>query len=138
MPALFNLEVHTPRRLFYTGKAQAITLVLEDGEIGIYANHSPFTALSVTGILRIKDDSGNWRTAFVCGGILEVKEHKNVLMADNAEWPEEIDKEDALKSKQQAEDTLKNTHLKFEVDKVKEELRRAECRLKILEIKNKK
>ena len=138
MPALFNLEVHTPRRLFYTGKAQAITLVLEDGEIGIYANHSPFTALSVTGILRIKDDSGNWRTAFVCGGILEVKEHKNVLMADNAEWPEEIDKEDALKSKQQAEDTLKNTHLKFEVDKVKEELHRAECRLKILEMTNKK
>jgi len=134
MPALFNFEVHTPRRLFYTGKAQAITLVLEDGEIGIYANHSPFTALSVTGILRIKDDSGNWRTAFVCGGVLEVKEHKNVLMADDAEWPEEIDEEDAIKSKQQAEDTLKNTHLKFEVDKVKEELRRAECRLKILEI----
>jgi len=138
MPALFNFEVHTPRRLFYTGKAQAITLVLEDGEIGIYANHSPFTALSVTGILRIKDDKGDWRTAFVCGGILEVKEHKNVLMADNAEWPEEIDEEDAIKSKQQAEDTLKNTHLKFEVDKVKEELRRAECRLKILEITNKK
>jgi len=138
MPALFNFEVHTPRRLFYSGKAQAITLVLEDGEIGIYANHSPFTALSVTGILRIKDDVGNWRTAFVCGGVLEVKEHKNVLMADNAEWPEEIDKEDALKSKQEAEETLRDVNLKFEADKAKEKLRRAECRLKILEIKNNK
>ena len=134
MPALFNFEVHTPRRLFYTGKAQAITLVLEDGEIGIYANHSPFTALSVTGILRIKDDSGKWRTAFVCGGILEVKEHKNVLMADDAEWPEEIDKARALESKQQAEETLQNPHLKFEVNEVKEELRRAEYRLRILKI----
>jgi len=138
MPALFNFEVHTPRRLFYTGKAQAITLVLEDGEIGIYANHSPFTALSVTGILRIKDESGNWRTAFVCGGILEVKEHKNVLMADNAEWPEEIDKERALKSKQEAEEALKNVKLKFNFGKAKEALRRAECRLKILETEKKK
>jgi F-type H+-transporting ATPase subunit epsilon len=134
MPALFNFEVHTPRRLFYSGKVQAITLVLEDGEIGIYAKHSPFTALSVTGILRIKDESGNWRSAFVCSGVLEVKEHKNVLMADNAEWPEEIDKEHALKTKREAEEILMNPHLKFEADQVKERLRRAECKLKILEI----
>ncbi|WP_461256257.1 ATP synthase F1 subunit epsilon [Treponema sp. R80B11-R83G3] len=137
MPALFNFEVHTPRRLFYSGKVEAITLVLEDGEIGIYANHSPFTALSVTGILRIKDDNGNWRAAFVSSGVLEVKEHKNVLMADNAEWPEEIDKERALESKQQAEEALKNVKLKFNIGKAKEELRRAECRLKILEAEKK-
>jgi F-type H+-transporting ATPase subunit epsilon len=70
MPALFNFEVHTPRRIFYSGKVQAITISLEDGEIGIYANHSPFTAHSVTGTLRIKDGDGKWRAAFVCGGIL--------------------------------------------------------------------
>ncbi|GBU27225.1 ATP synthase F1 subunit epsilon [Treponema sp. R8-4-B8] len=133
MPALFNFEVHTPRRLFYSGKVEAIALGLEDGEIGIYANHSPFTALSVTGILRIKDENGNWRAAFVSGGVLEVKEHKNVLMTDNAEWPEEIDKERALESKQQAEEALKNVKLKFNVGKAKAKLRRAECRLKVLE-----
>ncbi|MDR2729358.1 MAG: ATP synthase F1 subunit epsilon [Treponema sp.] len=130
-PALFNFEVHTLRRLFYSGRVQAITISLEDGEIGIYANHSPFTALSVTGVLRVKDDNGNWRSAFVSGGILEVKEHKNVLMAESAEWPEEIDRDRALESKRQAEETLKNASLKFEIDKAKEKLRRAECRLKI-------
>jgi F-type H+-transporting ATPase subunit epsilon len=131
MPALFNFEVHTPQRLFYSGKVQAITVSLEDGEIGIYANHSPFTALSVTGILRIKDDDGNWRSAFVCGGVLEVKEHKNVLMVESADWPEEIDRERVLEAKQQAEETLKNTSLKFEIDKAKKELHYAECRLKV-------
>jgi F-type H+-transporting ATPase subunit epsilon len=134
VPALFNFEVHTPRRLFYSGKAQAITLSLEDGEIGIYANHSPFTALSVTGILRINDGSG-WRAAFVSGGVLEVKEHKNVLMTERAEWPEEIDRARCLESKRQAEETLRDAHLRFEIDKAKEKLRRAECRLKVMETK---
>ena len=137
MPTLFNFEVHTPYRLFYSGKAQAITLALADGEIGIYANHSPFTGVVVTGILRIKESDGNWRAAFVSDGILEVKEHKNVLMVDSAEWPEEIDKERALLSKQEAEKTLSDANFKFETDKAKNKLRRAESRLKVLTIEKK-
>jgi F-type H+-transporting ATPase subunit epsilon len=133
MPTLFNFEVHTPYHLFFSGKAQAITLALADGEIGIYANHAPFTGVVVTGILRIKESDGSWRTAFVSDGILEVKEHKNVLMVDNAEWPEEIDKERALESKEQAEKILSDANFKFETDKAKNKLRRAECRLKVLE-----
>jgi F-type H+-transporting ATPase subunit epsilon len=133
MPALFNFEVHTPQRLFYTGRTQVIIIGLVDGEIGIYANHSPFTALSVSGVLRIEDGSGSWRSAFVSGGVLEVKEHKNVLMVESAEWPEEIDIERVLESKKLAEETLKNPNIRFEVDKMKEKLRHAEYRLKVLE-----
>ena len=134
MPTLFNFEVHTPYHLFFSGKAQAITLALADGEIGIYANHAPFTGVVVTGVLRIKESDGSWRIAFVSDGILEVKEHKNVLMVDNAEWPEEIDRERAVTSRQRAEKTLSEAHLKFEVDKAKAELRRADYRLKILDM----
>ena len=133
MPAMFNFEVHTPYRLFYSGKAQAITITLADGEIGIYANHSPFTGVVVTSILRIKESNGSWRAAFVSDGILEVKEHKNVLMVDCAEWPEEIDKERALEAKEQAEKVLNDANFKFETDKAKERLRRADYRLKVLE-----
>jgi F-type H+-transporting ATPase subunit epsilon len=133
MPALFNFEVHTPRRIFFSGRVQAITIGLEDGEIGIYANHSPFSAHSVTGTLHIKDDKGGWRSAFVCGGILEVKEHKTVLMVESADWPEEIDREHVLETKRQAEETLKTTQLKFEIEKAKKILHHAECRLKVLE-----
>jgi F-type H+-transporting ATPase subunit epsilon len=117
---------------------QAIIIGLDDGEIGIYANHSPFTAHSVTGTLRIKDGDGNWRSAFVCGGILEVKEHKNVLMVESADWPEEIVVENVLEIKKQAEETLKNSQLKFEIDKAKKTLHHAECRLKVVDQERKK
>jgi len=136
MPALFNFEVHTPYRLFYSGRVQSITLTLADGEIGIYANHSPFTAVTAPGVLRIKDGDDERKAAFVSSGILEVKEHKNVLMAECAEWPDEIDKERALASKEQAEKVLSDTDFKFEINKAKEKLRRAESRLKVLEMKN--
>ncbi|MDR0444241.1 MAG: ATP synthase F1 subunit epsilon [Treponema sp.] len=133
MAALFNFEVHTPYRLFFSGMAEVITLTLADGDIGVYAHHSPFIAPSVTCILRIKDWKGNWRNAFVAAGILEVKDHKNVLIVDAAEWPEEIDRERALKSKQEAEKNLSVAHLKFQVDHEKAKLRRAEYRLKVLD-----
>jgi len=137
MPALFNFEVHTPQRLFYSGKVQSISLALADGEIGIYANHSPFTAVAVSGVLRIKDDKDEQRAAFISSGILEVKEHKNVLMVDCAEWPDEIDKERVLEAKEEAEKILNDANFRFETDKAKKKLRRAEGRLKVLAFEKK-
>lgn len=128
----FNFEVHTPSRLFYSGKAQAIVLTLTDGEIGVYANHSPFTAVTVTCILKILEEDGKWHKAFISSGILEVKEEKNVLMVDSAQWPQEIDKEQTLESKHEAEKSLEENNFKFEVEKAKEKLRRAVYKLKLL------
>jgi len=135
MAVMFNFEVHTPYRPFYTGRVEAITLTLSDGEITVYANHAPFTAAAASCILRIKDDQGEWKSAFITDGILEVKEHKNVLMVDAAEWPEEIDVERAHAAKQKAEEDLQKASLKFEIDTAKAKLRRAEYRLKARELR---
>jgi F-type H+-transporting ATPase subunit epsilon len=134
-PPLFNFEVHTPYRPFFTGRVEVITLTLSDGEIGVYAGHAPFTAPVASCILRIKDDRGEWKSAFITDGILEVKEHKNVLMVDAAEWPEEIDAERAHAAQQQAEEDLTIASLKFEIGRAKAKLRRAEYRLKAYELK---
>jgi F-type H+-transporting ATPase subunit epsilon len=135
MPPLFNFEVHTPYRPFFSGQVESVVLTLADGEIGIYAHHAPFTAPSETCILRIKDDTGVIRSAFVTEGILEVKDHKDVLMVDDAEWPEEIDPGHARLTRQQAQDSLKAASLKYEIDKAKAKLRRAEFRLKAWEMR---
>jgi F-type H+-transporting ATPase subunit epsilon len=68
---------------------------------------------------------------------LEVKNHKNVLMVDVAEWPEEIDKERALAAKKAAEEELEEARFKFEIVTAKARLRRANCRLKVLELRKK-
>jgi F-type H+-transporting ATPase subunit epsilon len=133
---MFTFEVHTPHRPFFSGSVEAVFLHLTDGEIGVYAHHAAFTAPCVSCILRIKDDKGKLRSAFVTDGILEVKEHKTVLMVDSAKWPGEIDPDRARAAKQEAEENLKSASLKFEIDDAKAQLRRAEYRLKAWELKN--
>jgi F-type H+-transporting ATPase subunit epsilon len=137
MAKLYPFEVHTPHRLFYSGSVEGIVLALSDGEIGVFADHSFFTAPVVTGILKIKDGQGHWCSAFITGGILEVKNHKTVLMVDAAEWPNEIDRDRALAAKKRAEETLASGMFKFETIAAKEELKRAETRLRVSEQREK-
>lgn len=134
MSTTFLFEVHTPFHRFFSGPVEAIILTLSDGEICVYANHEAFTAPVKTGFLRIKNDRGDWRTAFVADGILEVKEHKSVLMSDAAEWPEDIDTERAQKAMENAEEILKTSKLKFETDKAASALNKAKFRLKTREL----
>ncbi|MDR2178484.1 MAG: ATP synthase F1 subunit epsilon [Treponema sp.] len=138
MAVLFPFEVHTPYRRFFADSIEALVITLIDGEIGVYANRSPFTAPVVTGIMRVKDQDGRWRSAFTTEGILEVKERKTVLMVDAAEWPEEIDRDRALAAKQQAEEMLKSNMLKFEADRALSSLARANFRLRVWELGDKK
>jgi F-type H+-transporting ATPase subunit epsilon len=135
---LFLFEVHTPYRRFFHDNIEALVITLIDGEIGVYANHSAFTAPVETGIMRIRDKDGHWRDAFTTEGILEVKEHKTVLMVDAAEWPGEIDYERALEAKTRAEERFKSGMLKFETDNAVSSLKRADFRLKTWKLRDNK
>jgi len=86
MAQLFPLEVHTPRRFFYSDHVEAIVLTLIDGQIAVYSNHAPFTGPVVPCLLKIKEKCGNWRNANIAEGILEVTSRKAVLISDEAEW----------------------------------------------------
>jgi F-type H+-transporting ATPase subunit epsilon len=130
MPKLYPFEVHTPYRLFYSDMIEAITITLMDGEMGVYADHSFFTAPVSTGILKIKDKKGQWKQAFTTEGFLEVKGHKTVLLVDAAEWPEEIDYNRALDAKKRAEEQISSKTFKFESNTAQANLKRAEFRIK--------
>ncbi|MDR1411359.1 MAG: hypothetical protein LBI91_04050 [Spirochaetaceae bacterium] len=58
MAKTFPFEVHTPYRLFYSAAVKAVVITLADDEIGIYADHSFFTAPVIIGILKIREKGG--------------------------------------------------------------------------------
>jgi len=130
MAANFRLEVYTPHRAFFADAVEAIVLTLGDGEAAIYANHSLVTAPVVPCLLKIKDRNGEWKTAFISEGLLEVTSHKTILLSDAAEWPDEIDNERAKEAKERAEETLKSAMLKFETEAASASLKRANMRIK--------
>ncbi|MDR1178090.1 MAG: ATP synthase F1 subunit epsilon [Spirochaetaceae bacterium] len=127
----FILEVHTPTRLFFSGLVEAVVTTLMDGEVGVYANHSPFTAPVVTGILRIKDEKGLWKEAFITDGILEVKRSRTVLLTEHAEWPGEIDVARAEEAMRNALAVLEAGAFRFETESARAKLKRARTRLTI-------
>jgi F-type H+-transporting ATPase subunit epsilon len=135
MAAQFTLEVHTPYRLFFKGKVEALTVTLADGEIGILANHEAITAQLRSCLLKIKDRDGQWKTGFASEGILEVAGGKTVILADSAEWPDEIDYDRALDAKRRAEAILQNPNFKFEAEIARQRLERAVMRLKAWELR---
>ncbi|MDR2485365.1 MAG: ATP synthase F1 subunit epsilon [Treponema sp.] len=137
MSKLYPFEVHTPYRLFYSDMIEAVTITLIDGEIGVYADHSFFTAPVCAGILKIKDKKGRWNHAFTTEGFLEVKAHKTVLLVDAAEWPHEIDYGRALEAKKHAQEQIASGTFRFEIGAAQTTLRRAEFRLKVHALKEK-
>jgi F-type H+-transporting ATPase subunit epsilon len=136
MAELFTLEVHTPYRLFFKGKVEALTVTLADGEIGILAHHEAVTARMKACLARIKGEDGRWKTGFVSEGILEVAGGKTSLITDSAEWPDEIDYDRAMEAKRRAEAILRDADFKFEAETARQALARAEMRLKAWELGN--
>ncbi|MDR2489848.1 MAG: ATP synthase F1 subunit epsilon [Spirochaetaceae bacterium] len=131
---VFALEIYTPYRLFYRGEVESVVVTLIDGDAGVYANHAPFTAPVTTGILTFKDKKGDGKYAVISEGIIEVKKRKAVILADSANWPEEIDKDRALAAKAESEKIINESNFKLDAEKAHKKLKRAQMRLKLLEI----
>ncbi len=132
MNRLFKLEVHTPYRLFFSGMVEAFTATLPDGEIGVRAGRTPFTAPLETCALKIQGEDGVWKEAAVSTGLVEMTREGAVILASSAEWPEEIDRERAEDAKRRAEERLAETMLKFEASRAKSSYARATNRLGVL------
>lgn len=101
----FKVEIITPDRIFFTGDADMIEFNTIDGQIGVYKNHIPMTTVIEPGVVVIHDD-GEQKVAAVHAGFAEILGEKVTLLAELAEWPEEIDVNRAEAAKRRAEERI--------------------------------
>ncbi|MBR1635574.1 MAG: ATP synthase F1 subunit epsilon [Lachnospiraceae bacterium] len=87
----FEVKVITPERVFYEGVASMIEFTTTEGDIGVYAHHIPLTTVLAPGVVTITEDEENKKTAGVYSGFAEIQGDKVTLLAEAAEWPDEID-----------------------------------------------
>ena len=102
---LFDLEIITPDRVFWTGKASMLELNTTEGEVGIYKRHIPMTMIIEPGIVKIHEEDGI-REAAVHAGFIEILPERISMMAEVAEWPDEIDMNRAKEAEQRAQRRL--------------------------------
>lgn len=131
MADLFKLQIITPERKFYEGDASMVELTTEEGEIGVYRGHIPMTAIIAPGILKIHEEGGIKEAALI-SGFLEILPEKIVIMAEVAEWPEEIDISRAQEAKIRAERRLKEQDGEIDIIRAEIALKKALVRISLM------
>ena len=125
---LFDLEIISPERVFYTGKANFVELVTSEGEIGVYKHHIPMTSVLVPGVVTIHEENETKKAA-VHSGIVVILKDKVKVMAEIAEWPDEIDVNRANEAKQRAEKRIKDADSSVNMARAEAALKRSLARL---------
>lgn len=125
---LFQLEIVTPDRIFYKGEAFMVEFTAEDGDIGVYKDHIPLTTVIAPGVLTIKEKEGEKRAA-LHAGFAEILPDKVTILAEVAEWPEEIDTSRAQAARKRAEERIHNHAAEVDVARAEIALKKALIRL---------
>ncbi len=125
-----KLRVVTPIGDFYDGAVSMVELTTTEGEIGIYPNHIPLTAVVAPGILKIHEDGGEKQAALMSGFITILPEQVTI-MAEVVEWPDEIDFERAEAARVRAERNLASGDKSLDVARAEAALKRAMVRLNL-------
>ena len=128
MAEVFRLQIVTPERIFYQGEAEMVELSTTEGDIGVYANHIPMTAIVAPGVLKIHESAGIKKAA-LHAGFIQVLGQEITVMAEVIEWPEEIDVKRAEEARIRAERRLKDNQTELDVLRAKLALKRAMARL---------
>ena len=130
MAELFQLQIISPNRIFYDGQVSMVEMNTGEGQIGVYARHLPVTTTLESGIVKIHEE-GSVREAAVHAGFAVILQDKVTLMAEVAEWPEEIDINRAEEARIRAERRLNTNEPNLDVARAELALRRSLTRIEL-------
>ena len=101
----FKVSIITPERTFYEGEAEMVEFNTVEGQIGVYPKHIPLTTVIAPGICTIHEAESEKKAA-VHAGLAEVLPDKVTILAEIAEWPDEIDLSRARSAEERARERL--------------------------------
>ena len=101
----FKLSIISPDRVFTEVEAEFLEFTSTEGELGIYAQHIPLTTILEPCVMKIHNE-GEVKKAAILGGFVEILKDKITVLAEDAQWPDDIDVARAKAAKKRAEDRL--------------------------------
>ena len=128
----FKLSIITPDASFYEGEAEFLEFTSTEGQMGVYAQHIPLTAILEPCVMTIHND-GEKKKAAVIGGFIEILKEKVTVLAESAQWPEEIDLDRAKASYERAKERLAAKQEGIDLKRAEASLKRAVARIETIE-----
>lgn len=123
-----KLLVNTPDRVFYHDDATFVELSTSEGDIGVYPDHIPLTAVVVPSVLTIHQGN-EIKKAAIHGGIVEILKDKITILAEVAEWSDEIDVVRANEARLRAEKRLASKDADLDMVRAEAALKRSLARI---------
>ncbi|MCI6887732.1 MAG: ATP synthase F1 subunit epsilon [Lachnospiraceae bacterium] len=130
MADVMKLKVITPEEQFYEGDVSMVELTTTEGDIGVYPEHIPLTAVVAPGILKIHEGS-EVKEAALMSGFITILPDVVTILAEIVEWPDEIDFDRAEQAKARAEKRLAEQRSDIDVPRAEMALKRALIRLEM-------
>ncbi len=129
MSGTFELNILTPDKQLLAAQATEVMFGTPDGRLGVMAGHMPMIAAVDAGAIEILID-GEWKSAAVGRGFVDVEGTKVDFFVDTAEWADEIDVARAREALLRAELRMKNSLSHIEYIRTKAAIARALARLR--------
>lgn len=127
------LEIVTPEKLVFRDVVEEVTIPGSEGEFGVLIGHEPLLSMVKIGELNFIKD--NKKTYYAAGsGYAEVTEDKVAILIESAERADMINKEKAVKERDEAESALaKMDKDNLEYERINDIYTKAEIKLKVAE-----
>lgn len=126
----FEIVVMCPDRTFFEGEADMVEMNTTEGYIGIYPGHIPLATILAPGIMVIHNDQEEKRAA-IHSGFAQIQQNKIMVLAEVAEWPDEINIDRANEAKKRAERRLSGSESDIDVKRAEAALKRSLTRISL-------
>jgi F-type H+-transporting ATPase subunit epsilon len=78
------LEIISPDKSLFSGEVISLRVPGSKGSFQILKNHAPIISTLEKGVISMMDTDGKQHTFEVDGGVVEVKNNKIIVLAENA------------------------------------------------------
>lgn len=125
---LFELKIIEPDGMFFEGEGDFLEFTSVEGQMGVYKNHIPLTTILEPCVIKIYKN-GEKKKAAVLGGFVEIQKERITILAEDANWPDEIDVDRAKAAKQRAEERINKREEGLDMARAEAALKRSIARI---------
>lgn len=106
MASQFELTVVSAERKIFSGNVISVRVSGVEGELGVYAGHTPLLTAIKPGMVKFTFADGKEEFIYVSGGFLEVQPKTVTVLADVAIRGDELDEQRIVAAKRRVEESL--------------------------------
>jgi F-type H+-transporting ATPase subunit epsilon len=125
-----HLQIITPDDVKLDEDADMVIMRCTTGARGIMPKHKAISAILDYGALRILNDGSERRMA-VFGGIAQVQNNEVIILANDAQWPEDIDRARAEREHEMAENRLRESEGNIDIQSNQVTMRRTLVQMEV-------